>query len=249
MTDQTDVTTIEEKMAKTPILSGKAGLQLITLDDYYRFAQYVIKGKFAPTGMTNAESVLIAMQMGAEIGLPPMQALQNIAVINGRPSVWGDAAKGLVEGSGLCEEFSEWFEGEPYKDDFKAVCEVRRVGREKSVRWEFSVTDAKLAQLWGKKGPWSQYPKRMLQMRARGFACRDAFPDVLRGLRLAQEVQDMEPIDVTATPIEDGPQPETLDDLKAAMRPDDDEPMDDKETQSKGAEAPAEDGQTKIEGG
>jgi hypothetical protein len=55
---------------------------------------------------------------------------------------------------------------------------------------QFSVTDAKKAQLWGKGGPWSQYARRMLQMRARGFALRDAFPDVLRGLITAEEAQD-----------------------------------------------------------
>src|SRR6266478_3926901 len=42
-------------------------------------------------------NVLIAMQMGAEVGLAPMQSLQNIAVINGRPSLWGDAALGVVQ--------------------------------------------------------------------------------------------------------------------------------------------------------
>jgi hypothetical protein len=55
---------------------------------------------------------------------------------------------------------------------------------------KFSVEDAKRAGLWGKQGPWSAYPKRMMQMRARGFALRDAFPDVLKGLITAEEAQD-----------------------------------------------------------
>jgi hypothetical protein len=54
----------------------------------------------------------------------------------------------------------------------------------------FSVADAKRAGLWGKSGPWTQYPRRMLQLRARGFALRDAFPDVLKGLVTAEEAQD-----------------------------------------------------------
>jgi hypothetical protein len=40
-----------------------------------------------------------------------------------------------------------------------------------------------------------QYPKRMRQMRARAFALRDVFPDVLRGLPVAEEVMDM-PVDM-----------------------------------------------------
>jgi hypothetical protein len=50
--------------------------------------------------------------------------------------------------------------------------------------------DAKAAGLLGKQGPWSQYPKRMRQMRARGFALRDVFPDVLKGMPVAEEVMD-----------------------------------------------------------
>jgi hypothetical protein len=53
--------------------------------------------------------------------------------------------------------------------------------------------DAKRAGLAGKQGPWQQYPKRMLQMRARAFALRDVFPDVLRGVYVAEEAADMPP--------------------------------------------------------
>jgi len=52
------------------------------------------------------------------------------------------------------------------------------------------VEDAKRAGLWAKQGPWTAYPKRMMQMRARGFALRDAFPDVLKGMITAEEAQD-----------------------------------------------------------
>ena len=43
----------------------------------------------------------------------------------------------------------------------------------------------------GKQGPWTQHPKRMRQMRARAFALRDVFPDVLCGMPVAEELQDM----------------------------------------------------------
>jgi len=66
---------------------------------------------------------------------------------------------------------------------------AKRKGR-KPVETRFSVEDAKRAGLWGKGGPWTAYPKRMLQMRARGFALRDAFPDVLKGMISVEEAQD-----------------------------------------------------------
>ena len=63
----------------------------------------------------------------------------------------------------------------------------------------FSYEDAKRAGLWGKQGPWTQYPQRMAQMRARSWAVRDAFPDLLRGISVYEEQQDC--IEKTVTPV------------------------------------------------
>lgn len=138
-------------------------------------------------------NVLSALQMGAEVGLAPMQSLQNIAVINGRPSIWGDAALAL------CRVHPQWGGIEETQDDGVATCRVTRIERGKAHITErtFSLEDAKRAGLAGKKGPWQEYPKRMCQFRARGFALRDAFPDALKGLHLAEESRDI--IDVTAS--------------------------------------------------
>ena len=107
------------------------------------------------------------MQWGYEIGLAPLQALQNISVINGKPSVYGDAAMALVQSSAVCEDIEEYVEGEGTPNPV-AVCIAKRKGR-KPVTAKFSVDDAKRANLGGKQGPWTQDPKRMMQMRANDF--------------------------------------------------------------------------------
>jgi hypothetical protein len=166
-----------------------SGLALQTFDDAFRFAKMVAASEFAPKDFKNKpESCLLAIQHGSEVGLSPMQSLQSIACINGRPSVWGDAALALVMGSPVCEHVSEGIDGEG--EQMAAICVAKRRGYEKATVVRFSVSDAKKAGLWGKSGPWTQYPKRMLQLRARGFALRDAFPDVLKGLVTAEEAQD-----------------------------------------------------------
>jgi len=129
-------------------------------------------------------NVLVAIQWGMEIGLKPLQAMQNIAVINGRPCLWGDAVIALARSSAACEYIIET------QTATEATCKVKRRGEAEQVR-TFSMTDAKLAGLSGKQGPWTQYPKRMMQMRARAFAIRDVFPDVLKGLAFAEEVMDL----------------------------------------------------------
>lgn len=143
-------------------------------------------------------NILVAMQWGAEIGLQPLQAMQNIAVINGRPSIWGDAMLALVRGSGQLDFIKE----EISEDGLKATCTVKRKN-EDPVASVFTMEDAKRAGLSGKQGPWTQYPKRMMKLRARSYALRDVFPDVLKGMAIAEEEQDKE-IDVTpaATSLE-----------------------------------------------
>ena len=165
------------------------GLALATFDDAFRFAAMVAKSDFAPKDFRGKpESCLLAIQHGSEIGLSPMQSLQNIACINGRPAIWGDAALAVAMASPVCEYVREQIEGDG--ESMVATCEAKRRGYEKPTVARFSVADAKKAGLWGKSGPWTQYPRRMLQLRARGFALRDAFPDVLRGLVTAEEAQD-----------------------------------------------------------
>jgi len=167
------------------------GLALATFDDAYRFAKMVSGSDFAPKDFRGKpESCLLAIQHGSEIGLSPMQSLQSIAVINGRPSIWGDAALAVVSASSVCEYVTEEIEDGKDGEALVAICTAKRRGYPKPTVVRFTVTDAKKAGLWGKGGPWTQYPRRMLQLRARGFALRDAFPDVLKGLVTAEEAQD-----------------------------------------------------------
>ena len=190
---------VEPDTKKQLIAVGNRGLSLQSLDDLWRFSNYVAKSGLAPKGMEKPETCLVAIQMGLEIGFAPMQAIQNIAVINNRPSVWGDSVKALVLATRECENFHEWFEDDG--DKLTAHCRIKRRGFSEPVIRTFSVIDAKQAELWTKAGPWKQYPKRMLQMRARSWACRDAFPDALKGLFIAEEVRDIprERIDVTGS--------------------------------------------------
>ncbi|QDH17444.1 recombinase RecT [Swingsia samuiensis] len=164
-------------------------IQITSFNELMRFADVAANSGMVPNsyaGKPNA--VLIAVQMGSELGLAPMQSVQNIAVINGRPSVWGDAMIALVKGSSVCDDVIETFEGEG--DQLTAICVAKRKGKA-PVEARFSMKDAEIAGLKNKPGPWKQYPKRMLQMRARGFALRDAFPDVLKGLISAEEAMDL----------------------------------------------------------
>ena len=165
------------------------GFAPTTLTEAMTFSDMLANSSMVPRAYQGKpQDILVCVQWGMEMGLAPMQALQNIAVINGKPSVYGDALMALVQASPVCEDVEEFFEGEGTPNPV-AVCVAKRKGRT-PVTVRFSVEDAKRAGLWAKQGPWTAYPKRMMQMRARGFALRDAFPDVLKGMITAEEAQD-----------------------------------------------------------
>lgn len=199
---------------KAALVSGAAvaGIVPTTIEEVFRLAGAVHAAGLAPYGLETPEKLTIAIMTGLEVGLPPMQAVQSIAVINNRPTIWGDGLIAVVRKSPLCRFVKEWIDGEG--DGMVAHCETMRAGEDEPVRRSFAVTDARKAGLWqteakvtkqGKNGPytkdndspWYRYPKRMLQMRARALCLRDVYPDVLRGLQVREEVEDYAPRDVT----------------------------------------------------
>jgi hypothetical protein len=192
-------------------------VHLRTWQEIERFAEKAARSGMVPKDyMGKPDAICIAVQMGSELGLPPMQAVQNIAVINGRPAIWGDAMIALCRASPKCRTIKEWSEGEG--DNTTYYCRAVRSDDPEPVTGKFSVADAKRANLWSEKpkrekqgrdgpyevdaGPWYSYPDRMLQLRARGFALRDAFPDVLKGLGSVEEARDI-PFEATGLKLPD----------------------------------------------
>lgn len=156
-----------------------------TLQDAIKISEIIAKSGVCPTAYKDKPNdVLVALQMGAEVGLKPMQALQNIAVINGRPTLWGDAMLAICRQSKQFEYIKETFD----EARMMYTCIVKRRNEPEFIG-TFSQRDAETAKLWG-NNTWAKYPKRMLQMRARGFALRDSFPDLLRGIITAEEASD-----------------------------------------------------------
>ena len=204
-------TATERTLATRPDLApstfGERGIILRSFEELTEFGRQVAASGLAPKDFQGKPlACSIAIQMGLEIGLSPMQALQSVAVINGRPGIFGDAALALVRASGLLESYTQEVMGEG--DSMKAIVSCVRGGEKYTSI--FTVADAKRAGLWdarekvsrykdGKQyearndAPWFRYPGRMMMFRARGFLLRDVFPDVLKGFKTTEELEDYGP--------------------------------------------------------
>jgi RecT family len=178
--------------SSSPTRSRPRALLPRSLKEALQLADLIHRSKLAPKGFDTPESCLVGILYGMEVGLSPIAALQRMAIIDGRPTIWGDAALALVQASGLLISIREELQEDTTPANINrltAICTVTRNSRAEPVTNTFSVEDAKRAGLWQKPGPWTDYPKRMLAMWARAFALRDAFPDVLAGLYLREEIE------------------------------------------------------------
>ena len=184
---------------------------------YQKIAETLSKSSVIPLAYRGKpEDIFVAMAMGYQLGFPVEQSLQDVAVINGRPCLWGDGLLSLVLNHPECKSIKE----EPIYNGqvvIGYICTVIRKGHEPHSK-SFTMQDAERAGLLNKGGvrkgdephsksftmqdaerskkvgAWSTYPERMLQMRARSWALRDKFADALRGLRIAEIEQDDEKV-------------------------------------------------------
>jgi len=170
-------------------------------EDAYRMAKLIASSELVPPLYRDKPAnVLLAIEYGRRLNIGELQALQNIAVVNGKPCIYAD---GLLAVCQTHPHFVSIYEEPVYNEKGSqdgAMCRVIRKNYEKPVERVFTIDDAKRAELWGRKGPWTQYPKRMLQMRARSWALRDAFADALSGVQVREEVEDYQIKEINPKP-------------------------------------------------
>lgn len=160
-------------------------LMPVTIQDKQLMANYLAKSGLMPKDLNTGEKVFVALQMGHELGLSPMIAVNNISVINGKPVLSADIQVAVVR------KHPE-FAGIKIEDDGETcTVTVKRKASygEESFIGSFSNKEAQEAQLTGKDN-WRKFPKRMRKHRATAYAIRDAFPDGLAGFYTREEMED-----------------------------------------------------------
>lgn len=174
------------------------------LTELMAWAKLVNSSGLAPKGMNDA-GIILAVQMGAELNITPTQALQNIAIINGRPSIWGDLGLALFKRDAAYLSFEERSPDEAWKAKEGWCKIVMKRDPSKPIIRTFTYANAEEAGLTRRGGPdapWTKYPGRMLMFRARWWAMRDAEPGVFKGLAGREEQHDI--VDVTDSTRVDG---------------------------------------------
>lgn len=183
------------------------------VDEAQRYASGLIAAGIVPDSYRfdgkkqneiNAPLVLMGVLKAMELGLAPQTGIGALYAVNGRFSVYGDGAIGLIQRHRLIAKHTEHrisggfdptTELADWPGDYGWEVRYWRVGQEEPYVGRFTVRDARRAGLWlnVNKKPWIHYPDRMLFNRARAFALRDGFADALMGLGIAEEERDRLP--------------------------------------------------------
>lgn len=188
-----------EEKGKEIQLTGGFDLRPQSLEQAMQFAKLMADSDLVPKDFRGKPgNVIIAVQMAAELGISPMQGIQNIAVINGRPGIYGDLGKAILLSKGCKIEERDVVET---KAKGQAWCRITRPNGAVIER-TFSLEDAKTAGLWGKQGPWTTNPYRQMAWRAFWFAGRDGAADLLKGMAGAEELLDYpQAVETVAIPM------------------------------------------------
>ena len=151
-------------------------------------AQLVPTG-FLPTTIRTPQQAVAIMLKGRELGVPPMYALSNIVIVNGKPSISAEMMLALVY-----RDHGKKATRIKHSDDTQCTMEYRLEGWPDVSSYTFSIDQAKKAGLLSNQ-TWTKYPAAMLRARCISAVARMAFPESIAGMYSPGELGE----DVTVT--------------------------------------------------
>ena len=174
-----------ERADQIQILDGE--MKLSNIEQVWRAAKLIRQSGLVPPSFRNDQQIVIAILRAIELKIPIFQALEGMTVIQNKIGIMGDLALALVQASGELKEIQKTYSGEA--GELTCTVTIQRKGR-KAHEYTFSVAEARAAGIYDRSAVWKSYPRRMTYYRALGFALRDEFPDILKGIKTTEELAD-----------------------------------------------------------
>jgi len=172
-----------------------------------RMADDLVKSGLLPAHIKTPQAAVAIIQKGVELGIPPMYALSNITVIQGKPTVSPEVMRALIFRDHGADALVYLHMGGDYCE-----MEYRRRGAKKGGTMRFTMDDAIAAGLPSgpNGGTWKKYPSAMLSARCTSLIAKAMFADSVGGLYTPDEFDVPvnedgeaihEPVRATVTPI------------------------------------------------
>ena len=159
----------------------------------YKLAQIISQTQIIPEIYQGKPAdCAIAVDMANRMNVSPMMVMQNLYVVKGKPSWSGQACKALVEGCGKFKNVRHQYFGDKGKDT--RGCRIIAVWADTGEIIEgpdVTIQMAKAEGWHGKNAKWSNMPELMLAYRASAFFARVYCPEILMGVHVEGEVEDI----------------------------------------------------------
>lgn len=152
----------------------------IEFSEQFQMASTLSKSGILGKNLDTPEKLFLLLQQGKELGLQPMQSLNNIYVVNGKTAISSKMMLSLAIRAGIKYEFVTWT---------AEKCEIIFTRGDWSMNFDYTIDEARLAGLLSKDN-WRAYPKEMLKSRCISRGLSLIAPDVIGGLYEESELVD-----------------------------------------------------------
>lgn len=171
--------------------------EIINLDKMMEMATMLSKSTIVPVAyMNRPENCFIALDMSSRMGISPMVVMQNLFVIQGKPSWAGQAIGGMIRTNPSFKNVDLVYVGEEGRDSWGAYVTAEKVSTGQKVKGgTVTIAIAKKEGWYTKTGSkWQTMPELMLAYRAYAWFGRVYCPELMMGLQTTEEVYDVTPV-------------------------------------------------------
>jgi hypothetical protein len=188
---------VKQEVAKTERVNMVANLSegIYSSSDTFNLAYQMAKGLSQSTLVpqqfqNNPANCLIALEQSNRLNISPMAVMQNLYIVQGKPSFSSSFIIGLINASGKYDMELQFDEEEKDGKPYACTCWTEKDGRK--VTGIKITMDMAEKEGWSKKNgsKWITIPQVMLRYRAASFFARMNCPELSIGLYSKEELDD-----------------------------------------------------------
>lgn len=168
-------------------------VEVLSFEKLMEMANMLAKSTIVPAQYQNRpENTFVALDMASRMGVSPMVVMQNLYIIQGKPSWSGQAMASMIRNSSEFRNVELHYVGQAGTDTWGAYITAERVSNGKTIKGgTVTIAIAKKEGWYQKAGSkWQTMPEQMLAYRAYAWFGRVYCPEILMGLQSTEEVYD-----------------------------------------------------------
>lgn len=197
--NENNVVNKEEVLEVTPVSKVSARIdvqrEVMSFDKLMEMSNMLAKSTIVPVAYQNRpENTFVALDMASRLGVSPMVVMQNLYIIQGKPSWSGQAMASMIRNSAEFRNVELNYVGTPNTDSWGAFITADRISTGKTLKGGTVTIAIAKKEGWLQKAgsKWQTMPEIMLAYRAYAWFGRVYCPEILMGLQTTEEVHDVD---------------------------------------------------------